>query len=167
MKAEEQKLSEFMTRTFSSMRHKSKRRGHEMPKFSKNEFVEWLYTQDIEIKWKKYIDSGYNNHLRPSVDRIDDYVGYEFENMQVITWRENHIKGINSIKHHERSKNQHLTKPCFLYTKSGEFVAAFENYKKASIHIGCHHASISRAVTGKRKTLKGYIVSGQELTIKE
>lgn len=165
------KIETYITQAFSSVRYKSKRRGEAYPTFTKSELRVWLYQNGIQEKWIEYIESGYDKNKKPSIDRKDDYGIYEFSNMQLITWRENHIKGVNGNKHKENSKNQNLTKPVFIWDKKGELKKECNNYREASEYLGCHLVSISRATTGRRKTIKGYVLTNSntltntELTI--
>ena len=152
-------LQKFITQSYSSIRYKSKRRGEPMPDITKKELEKWLIDNGIKDKWIEYIESGFDKNIRPSIDRINDYGVYEFSNMQLITWRENHIKGVNGKKHHRNSQNQNLTKPVFIWSKSGEFIKECKNHKEAADYLGCHKVSISRAVTGNRKTVKKHILT--------
>jgi len=156
------KIETYITQAFSSIRHKSKRRGAELPNFSKIELKIWLYENGLREKWIDYIESGYDKFKKPSIDRIDDYGIYEFSNMQLMTWRENMIKGVNGEKHHNNSKNQNLTKPVFIWDKLGVLKKECKNYKEASDYLGCHIVSISRATTGKRKTIKKHILTNSK-----
>ena len=168
------KIDNYVTQVYSSIRHKSKRNWGILPDITKEELRKWLYINGLKSMWITYLESGCNKDLRPSVDRINDYGYYEFDNMQLITWRENHIKGVNGIKHNNNSKNQNLTKPVFIWDKCGNLVKECKNYKEASIFLGCHLVSISRAITKKRKTIKKHILTntkyfaltGKELEIK-
>jgi len=168
------KIKQFITQAYSSVRYKSKRRGEDMPLFTKHQLEKWLIENKLLDMWIAYVESGFIKGLRPSIDRIDDYGKYEFSNMQLITWRENLIKGVNGEKHHKNSQNQNRTKSVFIWDKYGFLIKECDNYRDASIFLQCHLVSISRATTGKRKTLKGYTLTnsknfaltGEELTIK-
>ncbi len=164
-------LRQYYTQVYSSIRHKSKRRGDEMPSFSKDELIDWLLLNGIEHLWINYIESGYNKDLKPSIDRIDDYGVYSFDNMQLITWRENNIKGVNGDKHHKSCHNKQNRKPVGLVKdiKDNCFIA-FDSLIECAAWLGVHKVSVSRVLCGKRKTIKGYKVialTGEELEIKE
>lgn len=163
------KIEQYITQTYSSIRYKSKRRGDKIPLITKIELRKWLFENGLEKKWIRYIESNFDKKLKPSIDRIDDYGVYEFSNMQLITWYENNKKGSNGLKHHRNSKNKNLQKPCIVIDKDGISVK-FESRIDAAIYLKCHITSISRAITGKRKTIKKYNVidfalTGEELTI--
>lgn len=163
-------LKKYYTKVYSSIRYKAKRRGDCYPDITKQELIDWLVNNGVEDMWIEYLESNRDKSKKPSIDRIDDYDGYHFDNMQLITWRENQLKGVNGKKHHTNSHNRNLMKPIFIYTKSGKFIKKCIGTKDASEYLGCHKYSVSRAITKKRKTIKGFIVSnfaltGEELTI--
>lgn len=89
------------TKTYGRMKRDNKAKfGLELP-FSKVEFIEWInntYGEKFNKLFDTYVQNDCNKYLNPSIDRIDDYKGYEFANMQLITWQENDIKGSHSIK---------------------------------------------------------------------
>jgi hypothetical protein len=72
--------------------------------FSLEEFTYWAYSQDYFLKYMQYVKSKYNPNYKPSVDRINDYEPYVFENMQIIQAQLNHFKGINSLKNRIENK---------------------------------------------------------------
>lgn len=166
------KIEQYITQAYSSIRSKSKRRGDKYPSFSKIELTKWLYENGLLEKWINYIESNFDKNKKPSIDRISDYGIYEFSNMQLITWRENMIKGVNGEKHNNNSKNQNLTKSVYIWDKLGNLKKECKNYKEAANYLNCHLVSISRATTGKRKTIKKHILTNSnsltntELTIK-
>lgn len=153
------KIENYITQVFSSIRYKSKRRGDKYPEFTKEDLRNWLYENRLQEKWIEYLESGCDKNKKPSIDRIDDYGIYEFSNMQLITWKENLLKGVNGKKHHNNSKNQNLTKAVFVWNKKGELVKECKCYRDAADFLDCHLVSISRATTGKRKTIKKHILT--------
>lgn len=82
-----------VTSIYSTQRTSSKARGHELPKYSKEEFGSWLKSQDkFKTLYDAWVASGYKKNLKPSVDRIDVTKGYSFDNIQLLTWKENNQK---------------------------------------------------------------------------
>lgn len=56
--------------------------------FSKDEFILWInikYKDKFDVLFANYVKSECDKYLNPSIDRIDDYKSYTFENMQLIT----------------------------------------------------------------------------------
>lgn len=85
-----------LTKIYSDQRQRSKRRGHEMPTYSKEDLGQWLKSQsNFEELWDGWVESNYDTKLVPSVDRLDDSKGYSLGNIQLTTWSENNLKGHN------------------------------------------------------------------------
>ncbi|GAG14807.1 unnamed protein product [marine sediment metagenome] len=140
-----------------------------MPNFTKNEFVLWMHQNNVYPKWLDYIESDYDINKKPSVDRIDDYKGYSFDNMQLITWKENRLKGVNSEKHHKACHNRQNRKSVKVINWQGEIVKVLDSLTDCAEYLGVHLVSVSRVLNGSRKTIKGYRIAltGEELTIKD
>lgn len=70
------------------------------PYLNKNEWAEWLNSNNetFSILYKQWEESGFAQRLAPSVDRIDNSVGYTPENMRWITQSENSSKGNRKLK---------------------------------------------------------------------
>lgn len=89
------------TKTYGRMKRDNKKKfGLELP-FTKDEFIRWIdenYKEKFNKLFMGYIESDCDKYLNPSIDRIDDYKSYVFDNMQLITWKENDIKGSKGIK---------------------------------------------------------------------
>jgi hypothetical protein len=152
-------LNNFYTQCYSSIRFKSKRRGEDYPNFSKKELINWLLKNGIENKWILYIESGYDKNLKPSIDRINDYGIYEFSNMQLLTWRENLIKGVNGEKHNKNCINkQNMKKVNLVKSINDKCSIEFNSLIDCANWLGVHKVSVSRVLCGNRKTIKGYKV---------
>ncbi len=81
-----------MKRRINGLDRKSKSIGKEL--ISLNEFLTWCYMtidkfDSLYIKW---VESGFKKGQSPSVDRIDNNVGYTLENMQWLTQSNNSKK---------------------------------------------------------------------------
>ena len=133
---------------YINQRSNAKGRGHAPPDYTKEELREWFWSQpNAEKLYYDWVISGYDKKSRPSVDRIDDYKGYSFCNIQLMTWNENNRQtqpkrsiavlqydlDMNFIKEHESAKK-----------------ALLNLIKQPSGHIGC-------CCKGKRKTAHGFI----------
>ena len=92
----------------ASQRRNSIRRDHPKPAYTLGEFREWLLDNSFSILYDKFIESNYDTWLIPSVDRINDDLPYTFDNIQLITWRENWEKGMKSNKTRKRKRRKRL-----------------------------------------------------------
>lgn len=73
---------------------RSKQRNHPLPEYTKDEFRDWYFKQpNLYRLVNNWINSGFNKDLIPSVVRINHKLHYKFDNIQLITWKENEIKG--------------------------------------------------------------------------
>lgn len=65
----------------------------------RDEFYEWAIScPEFHRLYQEWVDSGYDQKLAPSVDRIDAQKGYEIGNMEWVTHSENSRRG--SISRH-------------------------------------------------------------------
>lgn len=79
-------------RIFNNQKRSSKNRGHRYGMYSKQEFSEWMYANGFKKLYDDWVLSGYQTEEKPSVDRIDEHVGYELDNIRIMKWRENRSK---------------------------------------------------------------------------
>jgi hypothetical protein len=84
-------LKTLVTAIYSKQRSKSKDRKHPNPSYTKIELMEYILEHpNFESIYKAWINSNYNSWYKPSIDRIDISLGYSFDNIRLVTWRENH-----------------------------------------------------------------------------
>lgn len=144
-------LSGFVTKTYATQRSTSKHRGHPMPEYSKQELKDYLHNSTTFVYlWQEWVDSGYNTRLRPSIDRVDFRRHYTLDNIQLITWEENNIKGIleaNSIKY----------KPVKQYDLKGNYIDTFCSMVEAATKTNTNKSDLSCCCRGKYKTAGGFI----------
>lgn len=63
----------------------------------KEDFYKWaMDNKDFHTLWDKWVESGYERKLCPSVDRIDSSIGYTIPNMQFVTFSVNCKRGSDS-----------------------------------------------------------------------
>lgn len=86
------------------VRH-SKTRKHDKPQYSLKEFREWLFNQEnFDDLYSNWIKSDFEKDKRPSVDRLNNLEGYSFNNIQLITWKENNEKEYNRRRNNEHPR---------------------------------------------------------------
>jgi len=92
-----------ISRIYGEQKKRSKRRGHAPPSYTCDELRWWMLGQ---VLFKELFEawelSGYAKNLVPSIDRIDSTKGYDFSNIQVMTWEENNFKGRKERKRYKK-----------------------------------------------------------------
>lgn len=48
-----------------------------------------MYENGYPVLYTEWVASGNVTELKPSVDRLDDYRGYSFDNIRLVTWKDN------------------------------------------------------------------------------
>ena len=98
---------------YNTQKRSSRRRGHPLPDYNRKWLADWLLSKD-EYKniYSRWIESGMESILRPSVDRINPLKPYTKDNIQLMTWGENKKKGesIDSIVYKDYKNNKDLYK---------------------------------------------------------
>jgi len=141
-------------RIYSHQKENSKRRGHNAPSYSLDEFREWLFSQNnFEYLYNNWKNCNYEKMLSPSVDRIDDYKGYSIDNISLTTWYENKKRGHQDSKNGINNKNN---KSVYMIDFNFNKKKYFHSVMEASRRTGIDRAHISSCCNGKRKSAGGY-----------
>jgi len=143
-------------RIYKDQIHSSKSRGHTLPKYTEEELVQWITSQpnynELYITW---VNSNYDKDKRPSVDRLNDTKGYSFDNIRLITWKENNSKEHQAHKV-GKSLNDDL-KETWQYSIDGVFVAKYISQAEAARQVkGADQRNISAVCRGKLRCAYGY-----------
>lgn len=116
---------------YKSQKRSSKVRGHESVAYSKAELSDWLYSNGFKSLYDNWIDSGKEKDLKPSVDRLDDFKGYSFDNIRLGTWLDNrrhqHKDIINGI-----GTSGKRCKPLYKFDGGMNLVESYVSYNQAS-----------------------------------
>ena len=152
---------------YNNQKQSSKRRGHPNPSYTKEELRDWIMSQPLfEELHKKWVDSGYERELVPSVDRLDDSLPYTMNNIRLTYWRVNKHKYVNEVL---RSGNHPSQTPINQYSLDGKFITTFPSIAEAGRITGISIGNISGVCVHPNKyTAKGFIfrhtseVEGQE-----
>jgi len=89
------KPDHFVLRLYKAQRAHCKYKKRPMPTYNLKELREFCLVKhkDKFLKlFKEYRESDFVSELAPSIDRINPLRGYELDNIQVMTWGENHKK---------------------------------------------------------------------------
>ena len=148
-------LEKLITSIYNSQRARSKERNHEMPNYTLKELGMWLRThKNFPLLYNNYVASGFKKMLVPSVDRKNDNIGYRFDNIQLMTYRE----------HLDLTRQRIITgidlrtsKAVLQYTLDGVFIKEFHSQKQASRETGINASHISECCKGKHKQARGFV----------
>ena len=141
---------QLITSIYSTQKYSSKTRGFPLPNYSFEEFRSWILAQpNFKSLYKAWVNSKFDKYLKPSVDRIKEWETYTLDNIQVITWAENKVKGELDCK---EGKRYHIVKPvCSFDLQSGEFVEQYFSAHEAERQLDVKHNNISSAMNVSRK----------------
>lgn len=139
---------------YSSQITNSKKRYHAPPKYSKEKFVDWcLNSKEFNYFFKKWVKSNFEKDLAPSIDRKDDSKGYSFDNIQVMTWKENNEKYKKSSLN---CKNNKRNKIVLQLDLNGNLIKEFHSLSEASRKLNINQSGISCCCNNKSNTAGGY-----------
>jgi hypothetical protein len=143
-----------ISRIYSCQKFNAKKRGHESPTYSKKELYEWMIFQPkFYYLYNMWLASGCKKELRPSCDRNDSTKSYSFDNLTLMTWKENRA---NENKETMEGKIGSALPVRAIHKSTGEvksFISMSEASRRLSISIG----SISSCCSGNRISAGGYI----------
>ena len=143
---------------YGGQRASSKKRGHSLPTYSKQELKQWLFSQKkfhtLYDNWKRL---DFQKDYIPSVDRSDDSIGYTMANIQLVTWKKNREKQYRKARSGEYKIVVNPQATVRQFTKDGVFVAEYVSIREASRCTKTACSYISSCCSGKHKSAKGYI----------
>ena len=156
--------SAWITKVYGRMKRDNKNKFDmsELP-FSKDDFIMWIENEhsiEFDKLFSEWIESGFLKNKVPSIDRIDDYKSYIFENMQILTWEENNLKG----KLSEKNKNhmRQMTKRIFskivaqINIDKKTVINTFPSVREAGRQLCIDASGISKCCRGEIKSYKGF-----------
>ncbi len=149
-------------REFARIIHKSqvqraKTHTHKKVEYTKIELYEWIILQpsfnNLYINW---VESGYNTPDKPSVDRIDNSKGYSFNNIQLMTFRDNKLKSDKDIRRGTLAHGVNPVKEVSQYTKDNVLINTYISLMEAQRITGVPNSNIVKCCKNIRKTAGGF-----------
>lgn len=107
-------LTGLTVRIYTNQVGSSKDRNHPAPAYTKAELTKWLLAQPLyHTLHSQWVSFCYYKWLTPSVDRIDSTKPYTLDNIQLMTWIDNHNKGLleREVKRLNNTLGVHTYKP--------------------------------------------------------
>lgn len=148
-------LPGLIARIYNGEIQASKQRGHHLPAYSKQELANWLYLQGLNNLFTIWVKSNYDKNLSPSVDRINSTEGYTFNNIRLVTWKEN-----NDAAYEERKTCKRVTRQCKKVEQlslTGESIATYLSQAHAARVTGFCRTNINHTCQGHREAAHGFI----------
>ncbi len=141
---------------YHSQHYNSKSRGHESPKYSMDEFLTWALSQGkFHDLYRNWVNSGYDRWEKPSADRLNDDISYTFDNLQLVTWRENSDKARQDCKNGKKTqKNQRRVKQ---FDINGKFIDEFYSIKHAARTLKIDNGDIGKCCKGMVNHVGGFL----------
>lgn len=131
---------------FQQQKFRCKEKGWEAPKYSQEEITNWgLSSITFHTLFEQWEASGFQKHLSPSIDRLDDYKTYSLDNIQIVTWQENNDKGRYWQIIGKNTKNSLAVDQL---TMDGVFIQRFHSIKEAARVVGTGDAKIGAVCKG-------------------
>lgn len=137
----------------SGQKSSAKQRNYAKPAYTTYELYAWIVAQPhFEELFKAWEDSNYQNDLRPSVDRINDYISYRLDNIQLTTRKQNvdryHTDRIAGI-------NTKMSQAVDMLDLDGNFIQRFHSIAAADAHFGrVSHGNIQEVCQNKIRKVK-------------
>lgn len=136
-----------INRIYAQQVYNSKKRNHNKPSYTKGQLKQWLIDQPLFHKlFVDWVESNYDRNLTPSVDRINNLLGYDLNNIQLMTWCENNKKGRVGVG-----------VAVVQYDLNNNFIKEYKTQIEASKCLNINQASISGACSGRLNKAGGYI----------
>lgn len=89
----------FFRKIYATQKSSSIKRGHPAPPYTLEDLIAWADSQPhLPGIWQAYQDANQPRNLAPSIDRIDSNLPYTIDNLELVTWEENDLRGNRDIK---------------------------------------------------------------------
>lgn len=141
----------YLRNLYHGMNERNRNKGFGDLPFSLDDFVnKYIKHYDFVMLFEIYMNSDFDKNYAPSIDRINPNLGYFYENMQFITWKDNKEKGYK-----EGSRMRSRSVNMFDY-KTGELLMTFNSANEASHHMNLQQSNIVKNLKGIRNKVKNY-----------
>jgi hypothetical protein len=128
----------------------SKKRGHSLPSYTKDEFIEFgLKSKEYNDLFDKWKSEGVSKDRKnvPSTDRLDDEKPYSFDNIRFVDF------GTNHKIYQDKKRNGYIDKNwVYVFDEFGEKINEFCTVKLASEYFGIDRTQIYKSMKSRKIT---------------
>jgi hypothetical protein len=139
---------------YSEIKKRSVLRWGIPPIFTSKQLREWVLNKDnfdvFNYLYYNWVMGGYHKLCKPSIDRIDCMKQYTFDNMQILSVKDNIEKGNREIRKYRERGVLQISLPEY------EIIGRFTSPIDASEKTGFRCSNISRCCRLERKTAHGF-----------
>ncbi len=115
---------------YATQKSKAKKRGYAPPAYTEKELLDWSKSNpEFHLLFEAWEQSGYKSNFKPSFDRLNDYISYRLDNLQVVTWNENNQKGYSD---RTIGANNKKTLAVDMLDLDGNFIQRFHSVSAAA-----------------------------------
>ena len=140
------------------MKIRNLKRGHGELPYSKESFSDWMITnENFTSLINDWASSNYNVDFTPSIDRLDNSKGYSFDNIELVTWKENNKRGNRDMRLGKVLNGVSPQIPVSQFTLEGKFIRDFVSVAEAQRHLNRPYLKITNACRGEYKQAGGFI----------
>mgnify|MGYP003599041739 FL=1 len=142
-----------ITSIWNGQKQRSAEKGWPEPAYAREELIEWVKSQsNCQELYQTWKDMDYAKNYAPSIDRLDDYKPYSFNNIRLVDWDTNNTKGRESQITGINTKN---CKAVRQLTLDGVLVKEFHSVSAAARTLGISDTKICEAAQGYAYRSKG------------
>ncbi len=135
---------------------RTKKNGYSPVAYTRKELIDWCIQSNVfKDLYTVWTLSDYKKDLTPSIDRLDDYLGYSFSNIQIITFKDNREKYYRDA---QNGINTKCAVPVMQFSKDMKYITTFPSCAIAANAVGIASSSnISRVCKGFKRSSGGFI----------
>lgn len=141
-----------ISKILQTQRSTSKKRGNQPPEYTRKEITKWIYENGFYAVWCQWNWSNFARDYVPSIDRLNDYEGYKFGNIRLVTWI------VNNTKNHRQSYEGLSKKNIKIkqLTKENVFIKTHLSASVASRQLNISRSNITACCRGSKPSAGGF-----------